>query len=63
MPIYEYECPACGEKFEMFRSISQCEEGADCPKCGAAKAVRIMSNISGGSGECDSCSTSSCGPT
>ena len=62
MPIYEYECPACGEKFEMFRAISQCGDAAECPKCGNKNAARIMSGIAG-SGSCGSCSSSSCGPT
>lgn len=63
MPIYEYECPACGEKFEMFRPISQCGDNAECPKCGDQNAARIISNISGDSGGCDGCSSTSCGPT
>ncbi len=26
MPIYEYECPACGGKFELRRSIADSDE-------------------------------------
>lgn len=59
MPIYEYECPGCGEKFELFRPISRCEEDAECPACGAANAARIISRISGSAG-CDSCASSDC---
>ncbi|MDD5093805.1 MAG: zinc ribbon domain-containing protein [Dehalococcoidia bacterium] len=33
MPIYEYRCSACGEKFDLLRSMSKVHEPADCPKC------------------------------
>ena len=39
MPTYEYECEACGEKFEIFQSI-KAEPIKKCPKCG--KKVRRL---------------------
>ncbi|MGD8718146.1 MAG: zinc ribbon domain-containing protein [Candidatus Zixiibacteriota bacterium] len=45
MPTYEYECPACGCRFDKFQSITS-KPGAKCPKCGA-KSKRL---ISGGAG-------------
>lgn len=33
MPIYEFYCPDCKEKFELLRHISQVYEPACCPKC------------------------------
>ncbi|MFC1940740.1 FmdB family zinc ribbon protein [Chloroflexota bacterium] len=35
MPIYEYECPACGEKFELRRGIIDSDEEVKCPRCEA----------------------------
>jgi putative FmdB family regulatory protein len=33
MPIYGYECTACGHNFELFRSISD-PPLEECPECG-----------------------------
>ena len=33
MPIYDYKCRACGQRFELFTSIGRRDE-AKCPKCG-----------------------------
>ncbi|MGQ9466879.1 MAG: FmdB family zinc ribbon protein [Anaerolineae bacterium] len=63
MPIYEYRCPKCGERFEKFvRSISAQTEVV-CPRCGntaVEKAVSLFAGLSGGSGRVSysaSCST------
>lgn len=42
MPLYEYQCPSCGEVFEMRRPMSQASEPAPCPKCGT-QAQRVPS--------------------
>jgi putative FmdB family regulatory protein len=46
MPTYEYECNACGHKFELFQKITA-DPISKCPKCGKEKARRL---ISGGGG-------------
>lgn len=33
MPLYEYECTACGERTEIIQRLSD-PPLADCPKCG-----------------------------
>ncbi|MFC1967684.1 zinc ribbon domain-containing protein [Chloroflexota bacterium] len=58
MPIYEYECRKCGEKFEAFRSISSDDNEVKCLKCGQRNARRIMSKFGTCSGGGDSCSLS-----
>lgn len=45
MPIYEYQCPKCGEIFEEWVNIGDAEETQPCPKCGA-QARHIISNTS-----------------
>jgi len=45
MPTYEYECKACGYRFEVFQSITA-KHLEKCPKCG--KAVKRL--ISSGAG-------------
>jgi putative FmdB family regulatory protein len=33
MPLYEYECEACGHRFEVIQKFSDSPIGS-CPKCG-----------------------------
>ena len=46
MPTYEYECGACGHRFEKYQSMTE-KAIKKCPECGKAKAQRV---ISGGAG-------------
>lgn len=62
MPIYEYQCQKCGEKFEklMFK-----QEDVRCPKCRSQKARKVPSSFvakdcGGSKGSCESCSGGSC---
>ena len=34
MPIYEFECPTCGERFERLQKLSD-PDPDNCPQCGA----------------------------
>jgi len=38
MPIYEYECAACGHLFERIMKVG--EEAPACPACGADRLRR-----------------------
>jgi len=46
MPIYEYECKSCGEKFEARRNISDSDSELKCPKCGKKHPRKIFSTFS-----------------
>jgi putative FmdB family regulatory protein len=46
MPIYEYKCKGCGEKFEAFRSIHDKDENVACPRCKRTHPRRIPSSVS-----------------
>ncbi len=71
MPIYEYVCPACEDKFELIRPLSQSTEAATCPKC-EKSAERILSSFACfstderglssmiGGNSCSSCGAASC---
>lgn len=53
MPIYEYECLKCGERFEMRRSMNDSDQEVNCPKCGTGNPRRVLSTFatpSGGAG-------------
>jgi putative FmdB family regulatory protein len=56
MPIYEYECRSCGEKFELRRGINDSDVEIECPKCGVKNPHRVFSMFSTGS------SNGSCAP-
>lgn len=43
MPIYEYQCPACGHVFEEWGRINDDSEHRPCPHC-AGGARRVLSN-------------------
>ncbi|MFC2022691.1 FmdB family zinc ribbon protein [Chloroflexota bacterium] len=45
MPIYEYECKKCGERFELFRSIKDSDNDTRCPKCGKEFPERLFSGF------------------
>ncbi|MDI6740646.1 MAG: zinc ribbon domain-containing protein [Candidatus Edwardsbacteria bacterium] len=69
MPIYEYECAGCSNKFEQLLSLSSPKP--DCPKCHGKKVEKLFSAFgckAGGSitssvkGQgCGGCSSHNCG--
>lgn len=42
MPVYEYICGKCGERFEIVSSISGREESAVCPVCASRDVVQAF---------------------
>ena len=46
MPIYEYECTACGETFEHLIRSAKEEREAACTACGSRKIKRRLSVFS-----------------
>jgi putative FmdB family regulatory protein len=43
MPIYEYECEACGNRFELIQKFSD-PLVEICPKCGEHKVHKLLSS-------------------
>jgi putative FmdB family regulatory protein len=58
MPIYEYECMKCRERFELLRRIADSDSNIKCPKCGAENPQRVISAFASGSSK-GACATSS----
>ncbi len=70
MPIYEYYCPVCDQKFELLRPMSRSNEAATCPSGheGAKRAISLFSALtknaegdtSSLSSACSTCSLDDC---
>ena len=43
MPLYEYECSACGHRFERIRKFSDPPVDV-CPHCGEPKVQKLLSS-------------------
>ena len=69
MPIYEYECQSCLNKFEQLMSFSAIQP--ECPQCHGKKVEKLFSTFgckangeftSSASGHtCGGCSSHNCG--
>lgn len=46
MPTYEYQCSACGHRFEKFQSITAAPV-KKCPECGKSKVQRLIGTGAG----------------
>ena len=44
MPIYEYQCTECSERFEEFLALST-NPAPPCPNCGSQQVERKLSRI------------------
>jgi putative FmdB family regulatory protein len=45
MPIYEYECAACGRTASHVVLGSEQLQHPDCPRCGSSQTRRVMSSF------------------
>ncbi len=43
MPLYEYECDACGNRFELIRKFSD-PPLTTCPRCGEERVRKLVSS-------------------
>lgn len=45
MPIYEYQCTQCGQKFEVRQAIGEDGAKLNCPKCRVQNPKRLFSSF------------------
>jgi putative FmdB family regulatory protein len=67
MPIYEYICQDCGERYDKFVRSSVAKIDLRCPKCGSAQGKKAFSVFGvrgegGGSSLAATSSAAACGP-
>ena len=58
MPLFEYQCRACGEEFEALVSS---ERKAECPECDSKDLEKLLADFSVGAAQSRAPSTGSCG--
>jgi putative FmdB family regulatory protein len=58
MPIYEYNCLKCNEKFSLLQSLYPAAKNTECPKCSSTDVKKVISSFSCGSGSADSATPS-----
>jgi len=63
MPIYEYRCEQCGERFDKLVPMSQAHVSQRCPSCGAERARKLMSSFAATSASGAGDAGADCAPT
>jgi len=69
MPIYEYLCVDCHEKFEALRPMSDADIPIECLHCSSSNTSRSITVffaqsegkvVAGGAQNCSACSSNAC---
>jgi len=63
MPIYEYRCRECGEKFEKLVLRARDAETIECPRCGQRASEQLYSTFATTGGGTASRAGAACGPS
>ena len=45
MPLYEYSCRDCGERFEVLQRLGDTAEGLECPGCESSELEKQFSTF------------------
>ena len=60
MPIFEYRCTVCEERYEAL--VSRADRATPhCPRCGAARGERLISTFAVGRSKSEAPSPGPCG--
>lgn len=51
MPIYEYECRKCKERFEVIQKMGEEDSTLCCPTCSADKPEKVLSAFCSSTGK------------
>jgi putative FmdB family regulatory protein len=47
VPLYEYSCRSCDERFEVLQAMGAGARGLSCPECGGGELEKQHSTFSG----------------
>ncbi|HVS04292.1 MAG TPA: zinc ribbon domain-containing protein [Thermoanaerobaculia bacterium] len=61
MPLYEYACRDCGERFEVLQRLGEGGERLTCPRCGAPRPERRVSTFAACSAASGASDRGACG--
>ena len=62
MPVYEYRCKDCNEKYEILHKGQEEKDKVVCPGCNSKESKKLLSGFSANVSSSEpSCSTGSCG--
>ena len=50
MPIYEYRCESCAEKFEVLTRFAERDKAQACPACESTRTRVLVSSFAFGGG-------------
>ena len=48
MPLYEYRCRGCDERFEVLQRLGAGADEVLCPRCGEPEPQRVLSTFAAG---------------
>ena len=60
MPIYEYQCTHCEQRFEVRQAIGEDGSKLSCPECHAGTPKRLFSSFFSPGSSADGLSETSC---
>ena len=50
MPIYEYQCLDCGQRFEVLQRMGEGADDLTCPDCGQKRVTKQFSTFASNTG-------------
>ena len=50
MPIYEYQCLDCGQRFEVLQRMGEGADDLTCPDCGQKRVAKQFSTFASNAG-------------
>lgn len=62
MPLYEFECEGCDERFEALVRMSQKDDPKSCPQCGSEQTTRVPSTFTVGAAPRSTTDCTTCCP-
>ncbi|MBI5666078.1 MAG: zinc ribbon domain-containing protein [Nitrospirae bacterium] len=57
MPIYEYLCLKCNDKFSLLQSLYPADKSTECPRCSSKEVKKVISSFSCATGSGNSSSS------